>query len=98
MPLQLKRCPRRLPGTRQYGYGFLPLPLPLPGPETTAGALQDADRPSASVTVQLIVVVPIGNDEPDGGVQLTFSGSTPPDTVGAKVSGVGLLPVESAVG
>ncbi len=81
---------------RANGYSFLP--LPFPGPETTADALQDADRPSASVTVQLIVVVPIGNHEPDGGAQLTFSGSRPPDTVGAKVSGVALLPVEPAVG
>jgi hypothetical protein len=49
------------------------------------------------VTVQLSVVVPTGNDEPDGRVQLTFSGFTPPDTVGAKVSGIGLPSVEYAV-
>jgi len=48
------------------------------------------------VTVQLSVVVPTGNNEPDDGVQLTFSGFTPPDTVGAKVSGIGLPSAEYA--
>src|SRR5262249_49982979 len=70
----------------------------LGGPETTADELQDAWRPSASVTEQLSVVVPTGNNEPDGGVQPTFSGLTPPDTVGANVSGTGLPSVEDAVG
>ncbi len=75
-------------------FGLTLLNAALGGPETTAAVLQDAGRPSASVTVQLSVVVPTGNREPDGGVQLTFSGFAPPDTVGAKVSGIGLAAVE----
>jgi len=77
-------------------FGLTLLTAALGGPETTADALQDAGRPSASVTVQLSVVVPTGNNEPDDGVQLTFSGFTPPDTVGAKVSGIGLPSAEYA--
>jgi hypothetical protein len=50
------------------------------------------------VTEQLIVVVPTGNNEPDDGVQLTFSEPAPPDTVGAKVSGIALLGVEFPIG
>ena len=64
------------------------------GLDTTACPLQDAVCCSASVTLQVIVVVPTEKSEPDWGVQLTFSGSTPPDTVGAKVSGIGWLLVE----
>ena len=42
------------------------------------------------------MVVPTANDEPDGGVHVTFSGFTPPDTVGAYVSGIAWPSVEYA--
>jgi len=58
--------------------------------------VQDAFCPDVSVTVQLSVVVPTGNDEPDGGVHVTFSEPAPPDTVGAYVKGIGWPSVEYA--
>ena len=39
--------------------------------------------PWASVTVQVTVVVPMGNKEPEAGVQLVVMGVLPPTTVGA---------------
>src|ERR1043166_4474561 len=45
--------------------------------------------PDASVAVQLTVVVPTGNAEPDAGEQLTVTGATPPLAVTAYVTNAG---------
>jgi hypothetical protein len=44
---------------------------------------QRSVRCCASVATQEDVELPSGNEEPDAGVQVTVTGATPPDTVGA---------------
>jgi hypothetical protein len=42
-------------------------------------------------------LLPVGNDEPDGGVQTTDTGAAPPVTVGAGYETVALRPVVCTV-
>ena len=52
----------------------------------------------ASTAVQLIVVVPTANNEPDVGVQLELRGAVPPLAVGASVTATGLPSSDVAIG
>ena len=57
---------------------------------------QRSVRCCASVATQDDVELPSGNEEPDGGVHVTVTGATPPDTVGGGNMTVALRPVVRA--
>ena len=59
---------------------------------------QDAVSLLASTAVQVMLVVPTGNIDPDAGEQLAETGAVPPETVGAKVTATGTPVADVAVG
>jgi hypothetical protein len=60
---------------------------------TATGITQEADRFSESVAVQDTSVAPTGNDDPDGGVQVTVTGCWPPSASGVVYDTVVEVPV-----
>jgi len=71
-------------------FTIVPLKLVLPGGGgavppllvTVAVVVHEVEWSAASDAVQLTVVVPTGNCDPDTGVQVVVTGATPPVAVG----------------
>src|SRR5262249_46731114 len=62
-----------------------------------ASKVQVSARNCASLATQVTLVVPIGRDEPLGGVQATETGAAPPMTVGAVKVSVAVCPLACSV-
>jgi len=91
-PVRLTTVPLKLVPPGGTGPG-LPPPLVV----TVAVVVHDADWLAVSTAVQLTVVVPTGNCDPDTGVQVVVTGATPPVTVGLTYATLANLPLLATV-
>jgi hypothetical protein len=74
-----------------------PVPTSRAGRRTKTDVVQLEDSPLASAAEQLTEVVPPLNKLPDGGVQLSVTGATPPVVVGElKLTDTGLPSTDCA--